>query len=299
MDFTSAMVEQYGANVYQLAQQKGSRLRGLVTPQELNGKVRFFERVAATTARKKTGKHPDSPVIETQFDRRAIYPSDYDWGDFLGTDFDKVKMLIDPANPIVNAGAMALGRSIDDEIIAAATGTAWSGEKGTDAVVLPETQKIAVTLGNLVGKTNAGLSIDKLIAAKSLFGKAEIDVKDPANELYLAVTQQQLDDLLRDTKVQSSDYNAVKALVDGTITRFMGFTFIQLERLIKDSATDIRTCFAWVKSGIGLALPIDIKKTVNPRPDKCNEWYAYAELSVASARLEDNKVVEIPCDESP
>lgn len=297
--FTSAMTEQFGANVYQLAQQKGSRLRGLVSMQELTGTKRYFERVGATTARKKTGIHQDSPHIETPWDRRAMTPVDYDWGELLGTDFEKAKMIVDPMNPNVQAGGFALGRSIDDEIIAAATGTVYTGATGTTPVVLPETQKVAVTLGAPSGFTNAGLNLAKLIAARSLFGKADIDLDDPANELYMAVTQQQLDDLLAVTEVKSSDYNIVKALADGTVKRFMGFTFVPTQRLVKNTSTDIRTCFGWVKSGIAVALPIDIKKSVNQRPDKCNEWYAYAELSVAAARMEETKVVEIACDESP
>jgi NAD(P)H-hydrate repair Nnr-like enzyme with NAD(P)H-hydrate epimerase domain len=293
-NLSDSQVRQYSANIYQVAQQKGSRLRDKVTIETLNGEIRFFERVGTTQARAKTGTFEDSPVIATPFSRRAIIPHDYDWGDMIES-LQKLKTLIDPASAIVTAGGYALGRSIDDEIIAAATGNAYSGKDGTTTVALPSTQKVAVTVGN-GGSGNTGLNLAKLIAAKSLFGMNDVDLDDPSNELHMAVSQKQLDNLLAVTEIKSTDYNTVKALVEGKVDGYMGFKFVRTQRLAV--ASNIRTCFAWAKSGISVAIPQEINAKVTERADKCFNWYAYAALSVAAARMEEEKVVEVSCDES-
>jgi hypothetical protein len=297
-EITTAFVQQYKANITMLAQQKGSRLRDKVMLETGTGKDYFFEQIGATNAQKKTSRHANSPQIDTPHARRKVSLEDYDWGDFIDQ-LDKVRMLIDPASSYVQSGAYALGRSMDDAIIAAATGTAYTGETGSVSVALPSTQKVAVTVDPLSGKTNAGMSIGKLVAARSLFGKADIDLDDPMNKLYLAVSQKQLDDLLTLTEVKSSDYNTVKALVKGEIDSYMGFEFVRTQRLSLDASTDIRTCFAWAKSGIGLAVGRDVTTEVTRRADKSFAWYAYACMAIGAARLEENKVVEIACDESP
>lgn len=299
MDLTNAMVRQFGANLYMLAQQQGSRLKGLVTVEDLTGEKKTFTRVGTTVARRKTGRNEDSPIIETPLDNRSIIPHDYDWGDMVDT-MEKLKTLTDPMGVMAKAGGFALGRSMDLEIIDAMVGNAWSGKDGTTPVALPAAQKIALTVGN-GGSGNVGLNVAKLIAAKSRFGKADIDLKDPENKLYMAVSQSQLDDLLAITEVKSKDYNTVQALVEGVVNNYMGFEFIRTELLPKadtGSNTNTRSCIAWLKSGVALALPMDITHWVKERTDKCGNLYAYASMSVAAGRLEDTKVVEVYCEEA-
>lgn len=295
---TTAFVQQFKSNITLLSQQKGSKLRDKVRLEPITGESAFYDQVGATEAQDKTTRHGDTPVMSTPHSRRMVVPTDADWGDLIDN-LDKAKTLNDPTNTYTTSGVYALGRKIDDRIIAAATGTARTGKDGATNIVLPETQKLAVTLGALSGKTNAGLSIEKLIAAKSKFGKADIDLDDPENKLYMAVTQQQLDDLLNLTEIKSSDYNTIKALAKGDVDSYMGFDFIRTQRLVLNVSTDIRTCFAWALSGLLLAVNEDIKAEMEKRADKCFSTQVYACMSVGATRMEENKVVEIPCDESP
>ena len=48
---------------------------------------------------------------------------EYEWADLIDT-ADKVKMLADPTSQYAQTAAFAIGRSMDDVIITAATGTA-------------------------------------------------------------------------------------------------------------------------------------------------------------------------------
>lgn len=72
---------------------------------------------------------------------------------------------------------------------------------------ISESQIIPITAGT--GSDNKGLTIEKWIEAKSLFEKNGIAESDPSYQLYLTVTQNQLDDLLRTIEIASADYNRV------------------------------------------------------------------------------------------
>ena len=295
-EITTAFVKQFRDNIRVLSQQKGSKLESAVDVESgLTGDAFFFDQLGSVDARDKTVRYQDSPQMDTPHSRRMVTPNDADWGDFVDK-LDKVKMLISPESKYVKQSLYAMGRKIDDHIIAAATGTAMTGKNGATPVVLPVTQQLNVNVGG--SGSNTGLNLAKLIAAKSLFGKNDVDIEDPENKLYLVHTQQQLDDLLAVTQTTSSDYAAVKALVEGNITYFMGFEFIRTEKLAL-SGDDVRTCFAFAKSGIGLGKWADIQTEVEKRGDKSFAWYAYTCMSVGATRLEEKKVVEIPCDESP
>lgn len=285
--------QQYGANIYQMAQQRVSKLRNLVSLEKMRGEVAYFERVHPTAAVRRTSKYSDSPMIETKFDRRALHAFEYEWGDMLDWT-DDLNLFIDPTSSITAAGAAGIGRVIDDVIIAEGfEGKAYEGKNGTTEVAFPTTQIVAITAGGSSG--NQGMNLEKLRQARSLFGKADIDLDDPDNKLYLAITQEQEDDLLRTTEVTSADYNTVKALVNGTINSFMGFEFVKTQRLTLTGTS--RNCVAWCKSGIKLALPQEMVMKVTERSDKGFNWYAYAKLKVGCTRIEDTKVVHIPCEE--
>jgi len=295
-EITTAFTKQFKDNIRLLSQQEGSMLEMAVDVEnDLTGDAFFFEQMGSVEARDKTVRFQESPQMDTPHRRRMVTPNDADWGDFIDK-IDKVKMLISPESKYIKQSIYAMGRKIDDHIIEAATGTAMTGKNGATPIVLPSTQKLNVTVGGSGSST--GMNVAKLIAAKSLFGKNEVNIKAPDNKLYFVHSQQQLDDLLAVTQTTSTDYAAIKALVNGEITYFMGFEFINIERLGLDG-DDIRTCFAFAKSGIGLGKWADIQTEVEKRSDRSFAWYAYTCMSVGATRLEEKKVVEIPCDESP
>jgi len=138
---TTAFVEQYKSNVFHLAQQKGSRLRGAVKTETVTGKAHFFERIGSTAAQLRTSRHSDTPRVDTPHSRRKVTMNDYDWADLIDNE-DKVRMLISPQSEYAQAGAYAMGRAMDDAIIAAATGNALGGVAGGTSIALPPGQKV-------------------------------------------------------------------------------------------------------------------------------------------------------------
>jgi hypothetical protein len=140
------------------------------------------------------------------------------------------------------------------------------------------------------------LTLAKLIKAKSILGKNEVG---KGEELIFAYTQQQLDDLLHSVEeVKSSDYNAVKALVNGDVDTFMGFKFVRLELLPLNVSTDVRTCFAYAKSGVVLS-DAGRKAYMDILPQRSHSLQIRSTTSLGATRLEEKKVVKVFCDESP
>lgn len=281
---TTAFVEQYKSNVFHLAQQKGSRLREAVRSETVTGKAHFFERIGSTAAQKRTSRHSDTPRMDTPHSRRKVTMDDYDWADLIDQE-DKVRMLISPQSEYAMAGAWAMGRAMDDSIIAAATGTSYGGVSGGTSVALPSTQKIV--------HGSAGLTLAKLIEAKE---KLDANDVDPDEARYMIVTSKQMSNLLNLEKVTSSDYASIKALVQGQIDTYLGFKFLRTERLGLDSNSD-RQVLAFCQSGIGLAVGSDVSTRISERADKNYATQVFLSMTIGATRVEDEKVVEIACNE--
>ena len=207
---TTAFVQQYSNNVQMLSQQKGSLLRNTVDSETIVGKNAFFEQVGQAVAQKRTTRHADTPQIDTPHSRRRVSMVDYEYADLIDKQ-DQVRTLIDPTSSYAQAAAFALGRSMDDEIIASVSGNAFSGETGSTTVALPSAQKITES-------GTDGLTLTKLRSAKEKFDSASVD---PSIQRYIIVGPKQISDLLNTTQVTSSDFNTVKALVNGEINQFL------------------------------------------------------------------------------
>lgn len=285
VDITTAMVEQYKSNIVLLSQQKGSRLRGAVRVEPITGENAYFEQIGATAAQKKTTRHMDTPQIDTPHSRRKCSIDDYVWADFVDKE-DLIRTLIDPTSPYAVNAVNAFGRSMDDVLITAAGGTSYTGKAGGIAVALPSGQKIA--------EGNTGMSITKLIATKGLFLTNDVDPDIP---LHIVMSSKQFQDLLAEEKVTSADYAAIKALIKGDINEFMGFTFHHSQRLSVD--TDIRMCYAWAQDGLCLGLGADIHTKISERADKNYLTQVWCGMTIGATRMEEKKVVEIACDETP
>ena len=282
---TTAFVQQYSNNVQMLSQQKGSLLRNSVDAETIVGKHAFFEQVGSAVAQKRVSRHSDTPQIDTPHARRRVSMVDYEYADLIDKQ-DQVRTLIDPTSSYAQAAAFALGRAMDDEIISAVSGNAFSGETGSTTVALPAGQKITES-------GTDGLTIAKLRSAKEKFDSASVD---PSIPRYIVVGPKQISDLLGTTQVTSSDFNTVKALANGEITSFLGFNFITSNRL--SIASNKRLCLAFAMDGIKLALGQDIMTRIDERSDKGYATQVYVCMTMGATRMEEEKVVTVEAHEA-
>ena len=284
VNVTTSFVEQYSANVQMLSQQMGSKLRGAVDVESIKGKQSFFEQIGKTTAQLRTSRHGSTPQIDMPHSRRSLTTATYEWADLID-DADKIRMLIDPTSSYAKAAAAAMGRAMDSVIIAAALGTAKTGVSGGTSTALPSTQKIV--------HGSAGLTVAKLLSAKKILDENDVD---PSVKRYCVVSPEQIEDLLNLTEVKSSDFNTVKALAQGDINSFLGFEFITSNLLTAD-ATPSRQVIAFAADGIKLGIGKDVTAKISERDDKSYSTQVYYCMDLGATRMEEEKVVEIACNE--
>ena len=277
---TTAFVEQYSSNIQMLSQQKGSLLRDKVRLESVVGKNAFFDQVGSVTATVRSSRHSDTPQADTPHSRRRVTLVDYEFADLID-DLDKVRMLADPTSSYAMAAAYAMGRAMDDNIIAAATGTANTGVAGGTSTVLPA--------GQIISEAGTGrFTIAKLRQAKEILDLADVD---PSLPRHIVVGPKQITDLLGTTEVTSSDFNTVKALASGDINSFLGFNFVVSNRLAV--GTNIRDCIAFVNDGIALAVGKDVTARIDERADKGYATQVYYSAAFGATRMEEEKVVKI------
>jgi len=317
---TTAFVKQFDANVQLLVQQMGSRLRNAVTLEAGKiGEEVFMDRIGATSAQKVTSRHADSPLISTPHDRRRVTPVDYDWGDMIDNP-DKLRLLIDPASAYSVNAAMAMGRAIDEEVIGAIVGTAsgsenTSGSAASTSISLDASQQVDANTNTYAVDSESGytnLTVGKLIHARKILGAGEADDYDVNgnSNLFLVLNANQLAQLLTSTKVNSADYNQVRALVAGDLNQYMGFNIIRTEKIPTTAGTEsysgttacpqensanVEYCLAFHRRGVGLCVWEDIVARISERPDKRFSQYIYYRMTVGATRLEEERVVQLSC----
>jgi len=279
---TTAFVQQYSANVQMLSQQMGSLLRDKVRVESVTGKNAFLDQVGSVTAVEKTSRHSDTPQIDTPHARRRLSLADYEFADLIDQQ-DKVRLLIDPTSSYAQAAAMAMGRAIDDVIISAALGTAYTGETGSTSTAN----------ANQIVHGSGGLTVAKLRTAKQTLDLSDVD---PSIPRYIIVSPKQISGLLNITEVTSSDFNTVKALATGEVNSYLGFNFIVSNRLALSGTT--RSCIAFAQDGIALGIGKDVNARIDERADKSYATQVYYCMSIGATRMEEDKVVEVQCTES-
>lgn len=305
-EITQGFVQQYKDNVIHLSQQKGSRLRSTVRVQaDVRGQNYYFERIGATAAVQRLVRHGDTPLISTPHSRRQLTLLDYEWADMVDEQ-DRIRLLINPDSQYVIAATNAFGRIMDDIVITAATGSAYSGQDGATSVAFPTATQV---IGSSYNTANDGghMSLPKLLKVKQLFDLADVDPDEPR---WAIISPKQITDLLETTQVTSADYNTVKALAEGAIDSFMGFKFVMSNRLATwgssqtgfvgstTSASADRRCLFYTTNAMGLGIGEDVSTRISERADKAYSTQVYMKMTMGATRIEDVKVVELDCTES-
>lgn len=284
-------VQQFSSNIELLLQQKGSKLRGSITEGRYVGKQASpVDQIGSISMQAVTSRFGEMGRVDAALDRRWCIPSDFDLPQLIDS-FDKLKMLTDPNSAYVQNAVYAAGRKMDELVIAALNGTAKTGETGSTSTVLPAAQKVAVGFG---ASTDVGLTVAKLREAKRLLMAADLDVE--SEQLYCVVKATQMDNLLAEIQVISSDFNGdMPVLKEGKLSRFLGINFIHSE-LLESSSGDVLVP-VYAKSGVHLGIWNDISTDISQRKDLQGlPWQAYVYMSAGATRLEEEKVVQIACN---
>lgn len=295
-NLTKLYTTQFSAVLALKLQQSGSKLRGKVqegfhvgkqaSPIQYEGPVKMKRPEGRFSPKKRT---------DSDYERRWVFPIDSELDQYIDS-FDKLKTIVEPMGPKATNAANAAGREWDDQLVAAATGTAYIGQ---DAAALStetfDTNKFQIA-ANFKASAATGLTIAKLIEAKRIFRRYEVDLdSDPAT---LVIGSQQESDLLSQVEVVSREFNERPTLVDGKVTRFLGFDIVVMERL-ETFTTTTRGVLAFVKSGLYLGIWQETTNDLNKRADLSGQpWDLYTQMSSGATRLEAGRLLRIACADS-
>ena len=274
-------------------QQTQSKLRGRVMEGYHVGKQASpIQYIGNIQMQAPAGRFSPLARQDVDFTRRWVFPVDKEASQLIDT-FDKLKTIIEPTSQYSTVAAAAVAREWDDRIIGSAFGTAQIGQDAgglsSETFASLSNVTIAITFGSTA---NTGLTVAKMIEAKRLFRKAQVDVE--SESITIITNSQGESDLLKQTLVVSADFNDKPVLVNGVVTRFMGMDIVYSERLSSNGS--LRKNIALVKSGAYLGIWQDTMNDVSQRRDLSGLPYQlYTSMSSGATRLEPGRLLEIDC----
>ena len=295
-----AFVDQFKANILVLSQQKPAKLRMVCRPESITGDTMYVERIGPKDAQLRGARHGATPISDADHSRRKLSMADYVVPADLIDKPDKLKLLIDPQGVYVQNQTFSLNRQIDDVIIAAIFGAAYSGHTGATTVnnydvgecrLVESDGSIAAAGSDWSNTTETPLTIAKLLTCKQLLDDAEIDED---RQRYFLCNPYNLNQLLNTTEVKNADYNTVKALAQGYIDTFMGFKFLKSTRLpVDDTDTGATKCAAFASNAIVLAVAEEPSVSISVRNDLLDSIQVFSTLSIGATRVEGPAIVPI------
>lgn len=293
-------VKMYTANVQAALNKEGGLLMPYVFTDTYSGeKAQVVNFLGPVEFVERETVYQDTQITEIEHTQRWIVGKEYDCAILIDR-LDTLKMIYEPTSPYVERMREAAARKTDEIIMSKFFATAKTGKDGTTDTAFPSADTI------VHGGTR--MSVAKLRALRKLMKRRHVKIR--TEQPYIAVTAEQTDDLLGEVAVGSSDYNAVKPLVDGEVSKFMGFMFVPYEdngsalngrgiptNSVAGPAT-IRQCPAWVQSGHHFGSWDALSIVITPRPDKSMVKQAFATFTAGATRIEEGRVFMVECVET-
>lgn len=286
-------VKMYTSNVRAALNKQGGDLVAAVSRGSYTGeKVQIINFLGPVEFTERDTPYADTKVVELEHTQRWIAGREYDCAIFIDR-LDTLKMIYDPTSPYVERMREAAARRQDQIVMDNFYASSMSGKDGTTGITFPA--------ADIVVHGAVGMTLAKLRTLRKLMKKRQLDLR--RQRPMIAVTAQQIDDLLGETTTTSIDFNAVKPLVDGEVSTFMGFNFLPFEDYLGKgipnytSGTVIRQCPVWVPDGMHFGEWDALTIIVSPRPDKNNIKQVHATFTAGATRVEEGRVFQLECKE--
>lgn len=278
ISLSNAFVTLFDAEVKQAYQAKAMLVGAVRQRRGVEGSTVKFPKVGRGVATPRVGQTDVTP-LNVGFSTVTLTLSDWNAAEYSDI-FSQAKVNFDERQELVQVVANAMGRRQDQLIL--------------DALAASST---SLTVSNDIGGSDTNLNVAKLREAKRLLDKQNV----PMDGRQIIVHANGLASLLSETAVTSSDFNTVKALVQGEINTFLGFKFHVLgDRseggLAIDGSND-RVCFAFHKDAIGYGEGIGMRTEINYIPEKTS-WLVNEVFSAGAIAIDDEGIVKITCRES-
>ncbi len=192
--------------------------------------------------------------------------------------FDQAESNIDERMELAQANGKSVGRAEDQLIIDA----------------LDAATGIAGTVDEDLGGTNSLINAAKLRRAKRFLMAQQAR----GGEHSILVNAQGLEGALSETEITSADYQTFRALVDANLDEKVAFGFKWMviedrtEGGLPTGSTDIRLCFAFDRSAVGLAVGIEPRTYVDWVGERLS-FLSQAVVKAGSTVIDALGVVEV------
>lgn len=277
-EITTSFKKEFGSSVILLAQQKMSKLRGTVRNEMIAAEEAFFDQVGKQNVSTILNRHQDTQYTNTPHRRRRVAAVPRAAADLIDK-ADQVRTLNDVENAYTRSFGAALGREIDQVILDAIEADALTGKDGTTTVAFDSNMEVGLDVGGV----GSMLNTDKLRRASRLLNANDVEEEDR----YIVMHPLQLEAMLGETETTSADFNTVKALVNGQINSFLGFTFIHTSLCPQDKV------YFYHRDGMLLAIAQEPTIRIDELPGKNYSTQVYASLDIGATRMEEARVGRI------
>lgn len=237
-----------------------------------------FPKIGAGVAQIRVPQTDVTPLNVT-YSQATVTLTDYIAAEYSDI-FNQAKVNFDERQELVQVVAKAIGRRSDQMIIDALANSGTS-----------------LTVATSIGGASTNMNMAKLRETARLLNTANV----PAEDRYILIHASQLSSLLSETSVTSSDFNTVKALVQGEINTFMGFNFNVIgDRseggLAGGGSGATRVVYAYHKMAVGMAEAMAIRSEINYIPEKTS-WLVSSMFSAGATAIDAGGIVAITCTE--
>lgn len=270
-DVNNAFITLYDAEVKEAYQREGSKLRGTVrTRNNVIGSVVKFQKVGKGSASTKARHANVSTMNITHSNVDAVLVDKYaaDYVDML----DELKLNIQERRVQARAGAFALGRETDDQILTEAD-----------------------TTTQVVAHGGIGLDLEKCLAGWQTL--ADNDALD--GDIWAFVSPKQWTNLLQISQFADADFIGSDDLPFNskglTGKRWLGARWMPHSGL--PTAANIRSNFLYNSTSIGHAIGADIKTRIDYVPEKAAHLINTM-MSMGAKMIDELGCINIEADES-
>jgi Tfp pilus assembly protein PilV len=199
----------------------------------------------------------------------------------------------------------------------------WNAPEYTDIfdaaeVNFDEKQELATTIAGALGRRGDQLIIDAMDASTPLTTDvaeggtnltiakliaAQVELRDQgvnSSALHGAIEANGLGGLLNDEKASSSDYQNVKALVQGDINTLCGFNIHVIETRTEGGlteASDIVDSWFYAQDAVGLAIGIDMKTDIDWIAER-TAWLTNGIMKAGAVVRDEGGLVKVQYDKT-
>lgn len=246
----------------------------------------------------------ETPIMGHSLTDRWLYPEEWEWGDLI-TRREVMEAMADPTSKIFKAAMKSMMRFEKFQIaIPAFFGDARYGKRGNQVAsfdtrvftpAVTDGRQIDIELGD--GAAETGMNEDKLLKIFEIFYHLEVLLDDAEDDqqIYVGLSAKQNTEIINFAKVNADKHIEKPVIEKGKVVSWMGLNFVHSTRWPKTGTT--RLLPAWIKDGMYQGVWEDINGWMKPNTNRKGNPHIYMSSRGGAVRLDEKKVLQIPCKE--